>query len=53
MTDFVQAILTGLFTGLGVGVANYLHEKYIRDKLDSYSDKLKRLTEVLKNGIKE
>lgn len=41
MTDFIQAILTGFFTGIGVVSANWFHDKYIKKKLDLISKILK------------
>jgi len=42
MVEMIQAILTGLFTGIGVGLANYVHEKHIKDRLDKITETLKR-----------
>lgn len=32
--NFIQAIITGLSTGLGVGLANWLHDRKISKVLD-------------------
>jgi hypothetical protein len=38
MVDYISAMLTGLFTGIGVYVANYLGEKHLRNRLDNSSN---------------
>jgi hypothetical protein len=41
MTDpAINAILTGLFTGLGIVVANWIGEKYIKPRLDKTHNRL-------------
>lgn len=49
MTDFIQIILTGFFTGVGVGFANWIHDKKIRKLLEKGEED----TANLKNKIKE
>ena len=34
MIDWETPVLTGLFTGIGVGLANYIHDRYIYKRLD-------------------
>lgn len=40
---FIEAVTTGLATGLGVGMANYLHEKHIKEKLVRIEESIKKL----------
>lgn len=43
MIDIFQAILTGLFTGLGVGIANYITEREIKKRLDFIYSKIAKV----------
>lgn len=52
MVDMIQAILTGFFTGIGVGLANWLLirrleniEKRIQEKMNGIKDKGKKQKE--------
>ena len=42
MVDWLEAVLTGFFTGVGVATANWFHERHIRDKLDRLSGHKKK-----------
>ena len=44
--DFITAILTGFFTGIGVATANFLHEKHIRKKLDAIEEVVKKIKDL-------
>ena len=44
--EVINAILTGLFTGLGVGFANWIHENKISKLLNKINNKI----EGKKNG---
>jgi hypothetical protein len=48
LVDIIGAVITGLCTGIGVGVANWINEKKIRSKLDDMDIKL---TSIKKEGI--
>ena len=43
MTDYIGYILQGLFVGMGVGIANYIHAKHITKKLESIENKIKKV----------
>ena len=56
MVDFWSAVLSGLFTGLGVGFAQYIHEnkiKKILDKVDSTLKNIKPNIEKIDNKLDE
>lgn len=48
--DILGYVIQGLFVGLGVGFANYLHDRHVRKKLNYFEKQIKKL---FKNGEKE
>ena len=46
MADILGSVLTGLCTGIGIYIANYLGEKHIKERLNNISN---ALTELKKN----
>lgn len=46
MTDWVTAILTGFFTGIGVAVAQWIKER----KLDKHLDRLDNMVKTMKGA---
>ena len=48
MTDFLGAVVTGLASGLGLGFANYFHEKHIRTKLEHIDGVIDKIKYVVK-----
>lgn len=41
MVDFVQAVLTGFCTGLGVVFANYFWERFLKEKVVRHEESFK------------
>ena len=50
MVEIVQAILTGLFTGIGVSIANFINEKHMRERLDKINDYLQKTKDFVMKG---
>ena len=51
MTDILGCVLTGLFTGLGVYLANYLGENHLKEKL-KHLDHIEEIVKDIKNSFK-
>lgn len=49
MVDWETAVLTGLFTGLGVETAKVIHDYWIKPRMDKAKQKIDN---ILKNGVK-
>ena len=49
MTDWTTVAMTGFFTGVGVSLANYLTDRWLKHKYDAIFNK----GEQIKNNFKE
>ena len=43
MIDYIGYMVQGLFTGIGVGVANYIHANHITKKFKAIEKKIKKI----------
>ena len=48
MTDVIQGILTGLCTGIGIVIANWIGKKYIEPKLEESHNHIQNIKRRLK-----
>jgi hypothetical protein len=48
MTDWIQAVLTGLFTGIGVGIANWINDKHVHNYLERINMALNKVKEEIR-----
>lgn len=48
MVDAETAVLTGLFTGIGIVIANWIGEKYIKPQLEKTHEMVERNKEKMK-----
>lgn len=53
MVEILSAILTGLFTGLGVGIANYVNETRTRKLLEHIDNRFKTADLRIKKAVDE
>jgi len=50
MTDYLGYVLQGLFTGVGVSVANYFSDRHIKTRLEAIENNFKKAVRGDENG---